>query len=514
MSRIGPLRGRSISSRRNALVVVVAVGEPLVLVAGQLAVGEAEAAAAGQALGIGGAGLVERPAHRRPPVDDDGVARVVADMAAADVERLGRDVGGQGVGATEERRDAGVGGQGAEPFGAGGAEPLGGPGVHPGVGDGRGGGPHLGQAVGRPRQVGALGGEDGIGDGGLWRSGVRHGRRTLRRPAPAVTPLSVPRAGSGEVGGGEAAPGDRRLGWSVRAEPVRRRNRGPSRSRPRAAPVPSARTAHHHPTQLHRNQSPGSCRDPTREESRHARRSHRRGGAHARRQAQRRPVRHPPDRPVGPRPPVPGRPAPGSTPSHVDDVIWGCVSQVGEQTYDIARNAVLGAGWPETRAGHDRRPPVRLLPAGRALRRGRPRGRALRRRRRRRRGVDEPGADGLLAGRPEPARRAVPGALRDVPEPGHRRGDDRRAVGPVAHPAGRVRAPVARARRGRPGRRPVRRPDRRRSPRRTARSSSSTRASAGAAPSRDWPASRRRSSPTASSAPATPARSPTARPRC
>jgi acetyl-CoA acyltransferase len=35
----------------------------------------------------------------------------------------------------------------------------------------------------------------------------------------------------------------------------------------------------------------------------------------------------------------------------VDDVIWGCVSQVGEQTFDIARTAVLAAGWPETVTG-------------------------------------------------------------------------------------------------------------------------------------------------------------------
>jgi acetyl-CoA acyltransferase len=35
-------------------------------------------------------------------------------------------------------------------------------------------------------------------------------------------------------------------------------------------------------------------------------------------------------------------------PSLVDDVIWGCVSQVGEQTFDIGRTAVLAAGWPET----------------------------------------------------------------------------------------------------------------------------------------------------------------------
>lgn len=37
----------------------------------------------------------------------------------------------------------------------------------------------------------------------------------------------------------------------------------------------------------------------------------------------------------------------GLDPAIVDDVIWGCVSQVGEQTFDIARTAVLSAGWPE-----------------------------------------------------------------------------------------------------------------------------------------------------------------------
>ena len=41
----------------------------------------------------------------------------------------------------------------------------------------------------------------------------------------------------------------------------------------------------------------------------------------------------------------------GVDPAVVDDVIWGCVGQVGEQTFDIARNAVLGAGWPETVPG-------------------------------------------------------------------------------------------------------------------------------------------------------------------
>jgi len=34
-------------------------------------------------------------------------------------------------------------------------------------------------------------------------------------------------------------------------------------------------------------------------------------------------------------------------PGFVDDVIMGCVMQVGEQSVNIARNAVLAAGWPE-----------------------------------------------------------------------------------------------------------------------------------------------------------------------
>lgn len=38
-------------------------------------------------------------------------------------------------------------------------------------------------------------------------------------------------------------------------------------------------------------------------------------------------------------------------PERVDDVIAGCVSQAGEQTNNIARNAVLSAGWPESVPG-------------------------------------------------------------------------------------------------------------------------------------------------------------------
>ena len=41
----------------------------------------------------------------------------------------------------------------------------------------------------------------------------------------------------------------------------------------------------------------------------------------------------------------------GIDPEIVDDVIWGCVMQAGEQALDIARTAVLTAGWPETIPG-------------------------------------------------------------------------------------------------------------------------------------------------------------------
>ncbi|MFC9978511.1 thiolase family protein [Gordonia sp. NPDC127522] len=41
----------------------------------------------------------------------------------------------------------------------------------------------------------------------------------------------------------------------------------------------------------------------------------------------------------------------GIDPVAVDDVIWGCVQQVSEQAIDIARTAVLTAGWPESIPG-------------------------------------------------------------------------------------------------------------------------------------------------------------------
>lgn len=41
----------------------------------------------------------------------------------------------------------------------------------------------------------------------------------------------------------------------------------------------------------------------------------------------------------------------GVDPAIVDDVIWGCVMQAGEQALDVARTSLLTAGWPETVPG-------------------------------------------------------------------------------------------------------------------------------------------------------------------
>ncbi|WP_232664775.1 thiolase family protein [Pseudonocardia sp. TRM90224] len=41
----------------------------------------------------------------------------------------------------------------------------------------------------------------------------------------------------------------------------------------------------------------------------------------------------------------------GLDPELVDDVVWGCVNQVGDQAAQIGRYAVLAAGWPETVPG-------------------------------------------------------------------------------------------------------------------------------------------------------------------
>jgi acetyl-CoA acyltransferase len=41
----------------------------------------------------------------------------------------------------------------------------------------------------------------------------------------------------------------------------------------------------------------------------------------------------------------------GVGPTVVEDVIWGCVSQIGDQSSNVARFAVLAAGWPDDIAG-------------------------------------------------------------------------------------------------------------------------------------------------------------------
>ena len=53
----------------------------------------------------------------------------------------------------------------------------------------------------------------------------------------------------------------------------------------------------------------------------------------------------------------------GIDPEIVDDVVWGCVSQVGDQSSNIGRYSVLAAGWPESI-----RAPPSTVPAGRANR--------------------------------------------------------------------------------------------------------------------------------------------------
>ena len=99
-------------------------------------------------------------------------------------------------------------------------------------------------------------------------------------------------------------------------------------------------------------------------------------------------------------------------PALIDDVIMGCVMQVGAQAVNVGRNAVLAAGFPGVGAGHDHRPAVRIVPAGPALRGPGRNGRTVRRGGGRRGRGHEPGADGgqrrarawaSRSGRPSPA---------------------------------------------------------------------------------------------------------------
>ena len=199
-------------------------------------------------------------------------------------------------------------------------------------------------------------------------------------------------------------------------------------------------------------------------------------------------------------------------------MVWGCVGQVGDQSSNIGRFAVLAAGWPRGDPGHHDQPGVRVEPAGARLRASQAvmSGPVRRRHRGRRRG-DEPGAARRGAGR-----RACPTARRPGPlrrllvQPGHQRGDDRASGG-----ASRDRSSTStrRGRTSRPPRRSTPAPSTSQivpvSTSTATAGSTSTRASA----PRHHRGDARRAQAllharTASSTPATPRRSPTARPRC
>ena len=117
----------------------------------------------------------------------------------------------------------------------------------------------------------------------------------------------------------------------------------------------------------------------------------------------------------------------GLDPAVVEDVFWGCVSQVGEQTFNIGRNAPLAAGWPETVPGTtiDRQCgssqqavafAAATVISGQADVVDR-----------RRRGVDEPGADGL-----------------DLRRRGHGIADGTRGSSPATTASSRTRASARR----------------------------------------------------------------------
>ena len=134
----------------------------------------------------------------------------------------------------------------------------------------------------------------------------------------------------------------------------------------------------------------------------------------------------------------------------VEDVICGCVQQYGEQMFNVGAQRLAAGRAAGRDAGHDRRPPVRLGPAGRQLRRRADRRRRARRRHRRRRRAHGPHPDGrrLQVGR----RRRLAVAARDdgALQPraaGHLGRDDRRQVGDPALGDRRARRALAPARR-------------------------------------------------------------------
>ena len=148
--------------------------EQLVLVGGQLAAGEPEAPAQREVHRVGGAGPVERPRHRRPPVDHRGRAVRRVHVPAADVEAVpgdavvGSSTGSGGVGvveAAEEQRGVGNVLQGLGPVVEVGLEVLLGDRV-PAHGPQRQHVlPHQPEELARAPQLVALGGQDGVAAG-------------------------------------------------------------------------------------------------------------------------------------------------------------------------------------------------------------------------------------------------------------------------------------------------------------------------------------------------------------
>ena len=120
---------------------------------------------------------------------------------------------------------------------------------------------------------------------------------------------------------------------------------------------------------------------------------HRRGGPHpdrARSPGEGLLQGHPPERRCSARPTPRSSSAPGSTPSEVEDVDHRLRAAVRRAGFNIGRNAWLAGRAADRDAGDHRRPPVRLRPAGRQLRRRADRLRRPRRRHRRRRRAHGP----------------------------------------------------------------------------------------------------------------------------
>ena len=83
----------------------------------------------------------------------------------------------------------------------------------------------------------------------------------------------------------------------------------------------------------------------------------------------------------------------------VDDVVFGCANQAGEDNRNVARMALLLAGLPKEVSGLDGQPPLRLRHGRRRHRRARHQGRRGGADDRRRRRIDEPRALRYAQGR-------------------------------------------------------------------------------------------------------------------